>query len=324
MNPPQTMTMRDVFLTRLNTALKASENVFIVTDDFGAPTLDKIRSDFKDRFVNVGIAEQNAVNVATGLALEGFTVYAYGIAGFMTMRCFEQIRTNLSMAAQLRPLNVNIVGVGSGFSYDVSGPSHHCLEDITLMRLLPNIEVLSPSDWVMASRFAERSLRINKPKYIRLDSKPVPQIYAEDEEINLNDGFHELVAGAGTCVVATGFMTQVAQRALARLGAGPARAVVPVGLVDLFSFKPLNEERLFRMLEKYRHVVTVEEGFIRRGGLDALIVGLLAGRGAATTVCSLGVEDRFIYNVGNRSLLHKLAGMDEEGILQAIAKVGTA
>ncbi len=312
MNPPKSMTMRDVFLGRLYAALKEGEKVFIVTDDFGAPTLDKIRTEFKDRFVNVGIAEQNAVNVATGLALEGFTAYAYGIAGFMTMRCYEQIRTNLSMAAQLRPLNVNIVGVGAGFSYDVSGPSHHCLEDITLMRLLPNMEVLSPSDWVMASRFAERSLRVNKPKYIRLDSKTVPQIYAEDAVVSLEEGFHELAQGDDTCVVATGFMTQVARRALAQTSA-------TVGLVDLFSFKPLNEERLFGVLNKYRQIVTVEEGFIRRGGLDALIVGLLARRGAAIPVRALGVDDRFIYDVGNRAHLHKLAGMGEEDILQAVA-----
>jgi transketolase len=312
MNPPASMTMRDAFLGRLYAALKEGEKVFIVTDDFGAPTLDKIRTEFKDRFVNVGIAEQNAVNVATGLALEGFTAYAYGIAGFMAMRCYEQIRTNLSMAAQLRPLNVNIIGVGAGFSYDVSGPSHHCLEDITLMRLLPNMELFSPGDWVTASRVAERSLRVNKPKYIRLDSKPVPQIYPEDMAVALDDGFHELEQGADTCVVATGFMTQVARRALAQTNA-------PIGLVDLFSFSPLNEERLAGVLKRYRRIVTVEEGFIRRGGLDALVVGLLARRGAAIPVRALGVDDRFIYDVGNRVHLHKLAGMGEESILQAIA-----
>jgi transketolase len=311
MNPPASMTMRDAFLGRLYAALKEGERVFLVTDDFGAPTLDKIRTEFKDRFVNVGIAEQNAVNVATGLALEGFTAYAYGIAGFMAMRCYEQIRTNLSMAAQLRPLNVNIIGVGAGFSYDVSGPSHHCLEDITLMRLLPNMELFSPGDWVTASRVAERSLRVNKPKYIRLDSKPVPQIYPEDMAVTLDDGFHELEQGADTCVVATGFMTQVARRALAQTNA-------PIGLVDLFSFSPLNEERLAGVLKRYRRIVTVEEGFIRRGGLDALIVGLLARRGAAIPVRALGVDDRFIYDVGNRAHLHKLAGMGEENILQAI------
>jgi transketolase len=312
MNPAQTMTMRDAFLGVLLEAMRKDEKIFIVTDDFGAPTLDKIRSEFKDRFINVGIAEQSAVNVATGLAIEEFTAYAYGIAGFMSMRCYEQIRSNLAMAAQVRPLNVNIVGVGAGLSYDLSGPSHHCLEDLTLMRLLPNVEVFSPSDWTLAARIAERSLRQCCPKYIRLDSKPVPRLYDDGATVNLEDGFCELAQGGDTCVVATGFMTQVARRAL-------AQSAAPAGLVDVFAFKPLDEDALFRVLEQYRRVVTVEEGFVNRGSLDAMVAGLLARRGARIGLRALGVNDRYLFEVGNRAHLHKLCGMDEQGILQAIA-----
>lgn len=312
MNPVKPMAMRDAFLNHLLEAMRQHEDVFLVTDDFGAPTLDKIRAEFGERFINVGIAEQSAVNVATGLAIEGFTTYAYGIAGFMCMRCYEQIRTNLSMAAQQRPLNVNIVGVGAGLSYDISGPSHHCLEDITLMRLLPHIDVFSPSDWTLTARVAEWSLRNHRPKYIRLDSKPVPRIYSSDLPANLEDGYCELVQGGDTCVVATGFMTQVAQRAL-------TQSVDRVGLVDVFAFRPLNEERLFRTLEKYQRIVTVEEGFINRGGLDMLVTGLLARHGAHITVHALGVNDHYLFDVGHRSHLHQLCGMDEPGILQAIA-----
>ncbi len=312
MSDTRSMTMRDAFFDRLLEAMRQHENIFIVTDDFGAPALDKIRSEFGDRFINVGIAEQSAVNVATGLAIEGFTTYAFGIAGFMSMRCYEQIRTNLSMAAQVRPLNVNIVGVGAGLSYDLSGPSHHCLEDITLMRLLPHLEVFSPSDWALAARVAERSLHSHRPKYIRLDSKPVTNLYQDGAPADLEDGFCELAHGGDTCVVATGFMTQVAHRALAQ-SAGRA------GLVDVFAFRPLNEERLFRALEKYRRVVTVEEGFLNRGGLDAMIVGLLARHDARIAVRAMGVNDHYLFEVGNRAHLHQLCGIDERGILQAIA-----
>jgi transketolase len=312
MSHPRSMTMRDAFFDRLLVAMRHHENIFVVTDDFGAPALDKIRAEFSDRFVNVGIAEQSAVNVATGLAIEGFTTYAYGIAGFMSMRCYEQIRTNLSMAAQVRPLNVNIVGVGAGLSYDLSGPSHHCLEDITLMRLLPHVEVFSPSDWDLAARVAEWSIHSHRPKYIRLDSKPIPHIYRENTPANLEDGFCELVHGGGTCIVATGFMTQVAQRALAQ---APDRT----GLVDLFAFRPLNEDRLFQALRKYHRVITAEEGFLNRGGLDTVITSLLARHSSRTTVHALGVNDRFLFDVGNRAHLHQLCGLDEPGILRAIA-----
>ena len=97
-----------------------------MTDDMGAPVLDKLKVDFKSRFINVGIAEQNLINVATGLALEGFAVYAYAIAPFF-MRAYEQIRVNLALSGQFKEINVNMIGVGSGVSYEVSGPTHHCL-----------------------------------------------------------------------------------------------------------------------------------------------------------------------------------------------------
>ena len=216
MSTNQLKSMRDVFLERIHAAMQTHDDIFLVSDDFGSRVLDKIRADFGDRFINVGIAEQNCINVAAGLALEGFNVYAYGIACFMAMRSFEQIRINVSMTSQLRPMRLNIVGVGAGLSYDVSGPSHHCLEDITLMRLLPNVDLFSPADWQTAARLADYSVQAGGPKYFRFDSKPTPAIYAPDDELNLAAGFHELARGEETCIVSTGFMTHVALKAAAR------------------------------------------------------------------------------------------------------------
>ena len=307
-------TMRDAFLGRLYAAMQEDDAIFILSDDFGAPVLDRIRTDFGDRFVNVGIAEQNAVNVATGLALEGFTTYVYGIAAFVSMRCYEQIRTNLSMASQVRPVNVNIVGVGAGLSYDLSGPSHHCLEDLALMRLLPSIEVLSPSDWKLAERFADYCVEKPGPKYLRLDSKPVDRIYDGRDRPVIEDGFCELARGAGASVVSTGFMTQVALRALERVNAD-------TGLVDVFALSHLNEKGLFEALRGYERLVTVEEGFLHRGGLDTLILNLLRQHGSSARLVNLGVEDRYVFELGGRSHLHAICGMDEQAIIAAVQGV---
>lgn len=314
MNAPKTMTMRDAFLARLHALMATDDRVFIVTDDFGAPTLDKIRSDYPNRYVNAGIAEQNAVNVAAGLALEGYVSYAYGIAGFMSMRCYEQIRTNLSMASQIRPLNTNIIGVGAGISYDLSGPSHHCLEDLTIMRLLPNLEIFSPSDWVLAGEVAAYSTRSNRPKYIRLDSKPLPPIYQQGSLPCLDNGFHELARGKNVCLVATGYMTHVALRAA-------AQATEALGVVDLFAFPPLDAALLLKTLKHYRHVITLEEGFIHRGGLDMLVLNLVAPAGIR--VHALGFDNRYLFEVGNRAQLHKLTGIDEAGILQTVNQISS-
>jgi len=304
--------MRDVFLERIHAAMQQRDDIFLVSDDFGSRVLDKIRADFDDRFINVGIAEQNCINVAAGLALEGFTVYAYGIACFMSMRSFEQIRVNVSMTSQLRPMNLNIVGVGAGMSYDVSGPSHHCLEDLTLLRLLPHVDLFSPSDWQTAVRLADYSVANGGPKYFRFDSKPVPAIYGPEDELDLAAGFHELARGEETCIVATGFMTHVALKAA-------ARAEEAVGVVDVFGLKPADEQPLYEALRGYESIVTLEEGFIKRGGLDAMIGGLLADNGSRARITRLGVDDRYLFELGGRQRLHQLCGIDEEGVLSAVA-----
>ena len=169
--------MRDAFLERIWHAMNDDEKIFFVTADFGSPVLDKIREHFSNRFVNVGIAEQNLINVSAGLALEGYTVFSYAIASFITMRCYEQIRVNLALLSQVRQMNVNLIGVGAGYSYVVSGPTHQCFEDITLMRALPNVEVLSPSDHVIASKMFDRCISNKGPKYLRLDAQALPVIY---------------------------------------------------------------------------------------------------------------------------------------------------
>src|SRR3989338_2946784 len=153
-------TMRDAFIEQIYNKMRHMDDIFFLTADFGAPSLDKIRCEFKDRFINVGIAEQNLINVATGLALEGYKVYAYAIAPFITMRCYEQIRVNLAVLSQIRPMCVNIIGVGAGFSYDMSGPTHHCLEDLSIMGTLPNVTVFSPSDYSSAERYVDETLKI--------------------------------------------------------------------------------------------------------------------------------------------------------------------
>src|SRR3990170_1471730 len=183
-------TMRDVFIEEIYNRMHEDKNIFFLSADFGSPKLDKLRVDFKDRFINVGIAEQNLINISTGLALEGFTVYAYAIAPFLTMRAYEQIRVNLSLHAQLKEINLNLIGVGAGLSYDVTGPTHHCLEDICIMNVLPNFVLFSPSDYVSVERFVDYSVQVKMPKYIRLDGKAQPPVYSDDHKISMTEGFY--------------------------------------------------------------------------------------------------------------------------------------
>jgi transketolase len=309
--------MRDAFIGRIYNEMGRRDDIFFLTADFGAPALDKIKCDYKDRFLNVGIAEQNLINVATGLALEGYNVYAYAIAPFLTMRAYEQIRSNLSITSQIKPVNVNLIGVGAGVSYVVSGPTHHCLEDISIMRLLPNFIVFSPSDWVSAEGFVEYSIDVKMPKYIRFDGKLLPQIYTDAKDIKIEDGFCELKSGNKLCLVTTGYMTHRALNVVQRING--------IGLIDVFLLKPVNTESLSKALQRYEYIITIEEALINSGGLDSLISSILQSEYSNTRLKAMGFNNmgfnnRYVFELGDRDHLHRINGIDEDGIIKAIKK----
>ena len=306
--------MRDVFIEGIYNRMHEDRNLFFISADFGSPKLDKLREQFKDRFINVGIAEQNLINISTGLALEGFTVYAYAIAPFLTMRAYEQIRVNLSLHAQLKEINVNLIGVGAGLSYDVSGPTHHCLEDITIMRSLPNMTLFSPSDWKLTEKFVDYSIRMKKPKYLRLDGKPLPQIYESIEDSEFQNGFKELVKGEKICLVSTGYMSHKALRVANLLNEHQIR----VGVIDLFMLKPLNEELFSESISPYDYVITLEEAFINKGGLDSLVASVIDRKNAKVRLKRMGFEDAYVFDMGSREHLHKLNHLDEKSIIKNI------
>lgn len=160
--------MRDAFLDKICQKMADDPTIFFVSADFGSPVLDRIRAQFPERFVNVGIAEQNLINVSAGLAIEGFKVFAYAIAPFITMRCYEQIRVSLALLSVVRPMNVTLIGVGAGYSYVVSGPTHQCYEDLTLMRALPNVAVYSPADHVTTAALFDTCVAETGIKYMLL------------------------------------------------------------------------------------------------------------------------------------------------------------
>ena len=307
---------RDAVIDKIHEAMATDESIFFVSADFGAPSLDRLREEFSGRFLNVGIAEQNLINIATGLALEGWNVYAYAIAPFLTMRAYEQIRTNLSILSQVRTVNVNLIGVGVGLSYDVTGPTHHCLEDACIMRVLPNLTVLSPCDHVTAERFVDYSLKVRTPKYLRLDGKLQLPVYGDGRALNFEAGFSELRRGSGVCLVSTGHMTHKALRVAETLVLHGLRA----GVIDVFMLKPLNESMLADALGGYAHIVTLDESFIRKGSLDTIISDILRDNGSPAKLTRCGFTDKYVFEVGNREHLHALNGLDDDTIVSTIIR----
>ena len=311
--------MRDALLERIWQAMGTNEKIFFTCADFGSPVLDKIREDFKTRFVNVGVAEQNLINVSAGLALEGYVVFAYAIAPFITMRCYEQTRVSLALLSEVRTMNVNLIGVGAGYSYVVSGPTHQCYEDITLMRAMPNFRVLSPADHFTSAALMDVCMKHSGPKYLRLDAQILPPLYEESAKQAVLKGFHVHLNGDKLCLVATGYMMHTALKVAALF----KLKNINIGVIDIIDFYGFDKEQMMNEFRCYQKIISLEEGFKGRGGMDALLFNLLNEIKGGPQLVNIGVRGEYSFELGTRLELHELVGIGPlvvERTVEAILK----
>lgn len=307
--------MRDAFLRRIYEAMNFDKKIFFISADFGSPVLDDIRKDFPKRFINVGVAEQNLINISAGLSLEGFKVFAYAIAPFITMRCFEQLRVNLALLSEVRDINVTLIGVGAGYSYVVSGPTHQCYEDLTLIRSLPNFKLISPSDHLATEGFFDYCWAEKGIKYLRLDAQVLPPIKGRESNSLIRNGF-ELVRGGGKdgIIIATGYMTHTALKVATKLD----ERGYNISVIDLVNLTGFNVNKLLFMLTKFTLIVSLEEGFESRGGLDALIRSTLSAANMKNEFLGLGVKPGYSFELGSRQELHEKVGIGEDAVFKRI------
>ncbi len=299
--------MRDAFFDRLYEIARGDRNVMLVSADMGAPSLDKFREDLGGQYLCVGIAEQSMITVATGLALSGKKVYTYAIMPFATLRCYEITRVDLSMMN----LPVTIIGVGAGFSYDDSGPTHHSTEDISAMRALPNMTVLNASDSVMAAAFAGLSYQIPGPSYVRLDRQVLPTIY--DQDTDFSEGSIQHRPGKDVTIIATGNMVHSAFEISNKL----EEQSIYAGVIDLYRLKPLNAQSLLKQIGNSEKIVTIEEHFLD-GGMGSAVAEVLVDNDRAIPVKRFGIQDKYYYTYGGRSHIQSVCGLDVNTVTQAV------
>ncbi len=301
------ISMRDAFFNELYPIARKDKNIIIISADMGAPSLDKFRENLAAQFINVGIAEQNMVNVATGLALEGKKVFVYAIMPFATLRCYEVIKVDLS----LMNIPVTVIGVGAGFSYDDSGPTHHSIEDISAMRALPNMTVLSPSDSLMAARFASMSCHMSGPNYVRLDREVLPFIYRQDDDFS--DGLCRLREGRDLYVIATGNMVHRALEVSDRL----KRNAIEAGVIDLYRLQPVNARLLLNIIKPVKRLVSLEE-HVLNGGMGSAVAEVLVDNSQTLPLKRIGVNNKYYYAYGGRANIQAICGLDADSVTATI------
>jgi len=283
------ISMRDAFFNALYDEAKIDRNIVIVSADMGAPALDKFRRDLAPQYVNTGIAEQNAMLVASGLALSGKKPYVYAIAPFVSTRIHEFAKLEMG----LMKLPITIVAIGAGYSYDDSGPTHHNVEDISIMRAIPNIEIWSPSDSELAAALAKNTAKEPRPSYIRLDRKL--QRLKQTTGYHLDDGFSYLPGiETDVLVAATGNMVDLAEDAIKIVGNSqtcPAR-------VDISRIKPLSE-KLEDIFRAHKKIISLEE-HVLDGGFGSALAEFLMDRKIPVQLKRVGVTD-YNYEYGGRA-----------------------
>ncbi len=299
--------IRDAFFDEVYAIAVEDGNVIFLTADMGAFSLNKFRQDLSSQYINVGVAEQNLVSVAAGLALGGKKVFIYTIAPFITQRCYEQIKIDL---CSMR-LPVTLIGVGGGITYGSDGPTHHAIQDVAIMRALPEIMILNPADPVTAAGAARIAYRSQGPVYIRIDKGKLPLLY--DNADNSSDGIALLKKGRDLAIVATGIMTQQAFKVADELG----KHSIDAGIIDVFRIKPLNEELLLTLIKQSNRIVTLEEHSIT-GGIGSAVSEILVDKGLALPVKRIAITDKSCTGYGDREWMHSFYGLDVDSITKTI------
>ena len=247
--------MRSVFIESLCKAAKKDEKVFLLCGDLGFSVLEEYIDQFPNRFLNVGVSEQNMSLVASGLALEGFNVFLYSIGNFPTLRAMEQIRYDICY----HNLNVTIVTVGGGYAYGPLGPSHHSTEDFAMLRSIPNMVLAAPADPIEAKLITNFFLKRNGPGYIRLNKSGEPKIHKEEELKRIDLGqIIKVLEGDKVAVLSNSALLGTALKQIKEKSLGYSLYSCPfIGDID--------KKGLIKIISNYKKIITFEEHQLSAG-----------------------------------------------------------
>jgi len=304
---------RDTFISELYELAKQDKDIILMSVDMGAPSLDIWRETLPDQFIAAGISEQNAINVAAGLANSGKKVYVYFMAAWVA-RCFEQIRYSCAMAKN----PITILGNGVALGYAPAGPAHEPNEDIAYMRSINGIEIWSPANTSATKSLVKLTIEEPALRYIRLERNHAKQVENVDivtsNTINLiKGGLKEPLEGEPRiAVLSSGYMLGRAYDTWESL-----ISKHQISLYDIWRIKPLNKYQLGAVLKNYTHVVTIEEQTLD-GGFGSAICEAICDLGLDKKVLRLGLPERFIFENGTRDHLINTNGLSVEDIIKSI------
>lgn len=304
--------MRNAFIATLYDIARNDKDIVILTSDIGYKVLDKFFDFLPDQIINVGVSEANMTGIAAGLALRRKKCFTYTIIPFLTLRCLEQIRVDICM----QNLNVKIVGVGGGLAYGELGPTHHSIEDISILRSLPNMKVIVPADPEEVADIVTEISNIEGPIYIRLGKSGERTINELPNGFSL--GMGKIVkCGSDVTLISSGPILGRVLKVSKRLEADG----ISVELISINTIKPLDNELILASLEKTGKIVTIEEHSII-GGLGSAVAELVAESNISFSgFRRIGIQDVFTFEIGDQDYLMDYEGLSEEAIYREVTSI---
>lgn len=301
--------MRDRFIQKLTELAEKDEKIFLIVGDLGYGVVEGYATQFPNRFLNAGISEQNMMGVAAGLAKSGFRVFVYSIANFPTMRCLEQIRNDVAF----HDLDVTVVAIGAGFGYGTLGYSHFAVEDLAVVRALPNMKVFSPSDTHELDVTLDALTNIPGAKYLRLGKNGEKSL----GNSTLDSPFkaRQIYRGSDIAVLSTGGISHLVMKAIESIDE------ILRSRVAHFTIPSLQSQVLDSVnLSAFKKVLTVEEHCLD-AGFGSFVLEYLETNDISLQVKRVGIPRDFSFVVGDQEYLRKLAGLDEASVKMKILKL---
>jgi len=300
--------MRKAFVKTLIELAEKDERICLLTGDLGFHALEEFKDKFPGRFLNCGIAEQNMAGMAAGLALCGKKPYIYSIVPFVTLRCLEQIRNDICY----QNLDVKIIGIGGGFSYGTLGSTHSVMEELAILRTLPNMTVLCPADAFETEELILKSYQTKNPTYIRITKADETSLHSKKPDLEIGEPYI-IKEGSKIAIISAGSQAIFSVQAATEL----KEKGHDIKVINIHTIKPIEKNSLLKLLEGIDKVFVFEEHSVM-GGIGSAVLECLAESEWKGKVKIIGVPDEFSSCVGSQDYLRKKYAIDKEGIIKSI------
>jgi transketolase len=293
--------MRTAFIQTLCRLAESEPSIWFLNGDLGYTVVEPFAERFPDRYVNCGVAEQNMAGMAAGLALSGKIVFTYSIANFPTLRCLEQIRNDICY----HNLPVTIVAVGGGLTYGALGFTHHAIEDLAIMSVLPGMRVIAPGDPVETTLAMEQIVANPAPTYLRLGKAGEPVVHTSPPDFRLGRAI-VVRDGNDLTAVATGAILHTVTAVADRL----RREGIAMRVISMHTLKPIDNEALCVAARETSAILTVEEHRVD-GGLGSRVADALVAANLNVPMQKIGVGADIILETGSTEFLRESMGSIE-------------